>query len=172
MSKKLLTQIITSLVNERANAMQYGVSLINIPDFDYIRFAEGLSSTRQLELYFLGFSREAQEALAASLPNVDNLTYSYTVEAAEDSRNSGNENVFRILIVKRAELEKLSSLRWFNEINLSTLYTNSCKYVQDALTNSNSVIDSCVFPHNVDSCAILSVSRIFFQSVNTPFCKY
>ncbi len=169
MSKKLLTKIITSLVNERARAMQYGVSLINIPDFDYVRFAEGLSSTRQLELYFLGFSREAQEVLAASLPNVDNLTYSYTVEAAEDSRNSGNEDVFRILIVKRAELEKLSSLRWFNEINLSTLYTNSCKYVQDALTNSNSVIDSLISAlkrKNIQS--ILSFERVieYLEALN------
>ena len=169
MSKKLLTQIITSLVNERAKAMQYGVSLINIPDFDYVRFAEGLNSTRQLELYFLGFSREAQDALAVSLPNVDNLIYSYTVEAAEDSRNSGNEDVFRILIVKRAELEKLSSLRWFDEINLSTLYTNSCKYVQNALTNSNAVIDSLISAlkrKNIQS--ILSFERVieYLEALN------
>ena len=144
MSKRLLTKIITSLVNDRAKAKEYGVSLINIPDFDYIQFAEGLESSRRLELYFLGFSREAQEDLAATLPNIENITYSYTVEAAEDSRNSGDENIFRILIVKRAELEKLSSLRWFNEITLTTLYSNSCKYVKDTLTNSNAVIDSLI----------------------------
>ena len=50
------------------------------------------------------------------------------LEYVHTLNNSGNEDIFRILIVKRAELEKLSSLRWFNEINLSTLYTNSCKY--------------------------------------------
>ena len=144
MSKRLLTKIITSLVNDRAKAKEYGVSLINIPDFAYIQFAAGLESSRRLELYFLGFSREAQEDLAATLPNIENITYSYTVEAAEDSSNSGDEIIFRFLIVKRAELEKLSSLRWCNEITLTTLYSNSCKYVKDTLTNSNAVIDSLI----------------------------
>ena len=71
MSKRLLTKIITSLVNDRAKAKEYGVSLINIPDFDYVHFAEGLESSRRLELYFLGFSREAQEELATTLPNIE-----------------------------------------------------------------------------------------------------
>ena len=127
MSKKLLTQIIIKLVNGHAKAKEYGVSLINIPEFDYPRFVQGLDSSRNLELFFLGFSDEAQAELASQLPQLEGISYSYTVEAAESSRNSGNENVFRILIVKRAELEKLSSLRWFNEITLTTLYAQSCK---------------------------------------------
>ena len=37
MSKKLLTKIITELVNGQAKAMEYGVSLINIPESDHHR---------------------------------------------------------------------------------------------------------------------------------------
>ena len=144
MSKKLLTKIITELVNGQAKAMEYGVSLINIPEFDYVGFVRGLNSSRSLELFFLGFSNEVQAELTESLPELENVSYSYTVEAAESSRNSGDEDAFRILVVKRAELEKLSSLRWFNEITLTTLYAHSCKYVKDTLKNSNAVIESLI----------------------------
>ncbi len=144
MSKNLLTKIITKLVNGHAKDMAYGVSLINIPEFDYVSFVQGLNSSRSLELFFLGFSQEYQEELSANLPKIDNLSYSFTVEAAENSRNSGNENNFRVLIVKRAELEKLSSLRWFNEITLTTLYAHSCKYAKDTLKKSNSVIEALI----------------------------
>ena len=144
MSKKLLTKIITELVNGQAKAMEYGVSLINIPEFDYVGFVRGLNSSRSLELFFLGFSNEVRAELTESLPELENVSYSYTVEAAESSRNSGDEDAFRILVVKRAELEKLSSLRWFNEITLTTLYAHSCKYVKDTLKNSNAVIESLI----------------------------
>ena len=144
MSKNLLTKIITELVNGHAKAMEYGVSLINIPEFDYVGFVRGLNSSRSLELFFLGFSNEVQAELTESLPELENVSYSYTVEAAESSRNSGDEDAFRILVVKRAELEKLSSLRWFNEITLTTLYAHSCKYVKDTLKNSNAVIESLI----------------------------
>ena len=43
MEKTLLTKVVTQLVNERANAQEYGVALVNIPDFDYVAFALGLS---------------------------------------------------------------------------------------------------------------------------------
>ena len=57
MSKNLLTKIITELVNRQAKAMEYGVSLINIPEFDYVGFVQGLNSSRSLELFFLGLSK-------------------------------------------------------------------------------------------------------------------
>ena len=91
MSKHLLTNVITNLVNEYSNANEYGVSLITIPDFDYAQFAQGLSSRRKSELYFLGFSTEQKASLMTSLPDLgEAVKYSYTVEEAEISRNSGN----------------------------------------------------------------------------------
>ena len=55
MEKTLLTKVITQLVNERAKAQEYGVALVNIPDFDYVSFVQGLSSERKAALFFLGF---------------------------------------------------------------------------------------------------------------------
>lgn len=145
MIKHLLTNVITELVNEYSNSGEYGVSLITIPDFDYAKFAQGLSSHRKSELYFLGFSADQKVALMESLPNCgETVKYSYTVEEAEISRNSGNEEVFRILVIKKAEIEKISSLRWFPEITLEKVYTRSCDYVRNELAGTNSVIESLI----------------------------
>ena len=75
---------------------------------------------------------------------ITNIRYLYTVEAAEDSRNSGDESIFRILIIKRVEIEKLSSLRWFPEITLEMVYTESCVYTMNNLPQSNAVIDALI----------------------------
>ena len=141
----LLTNVITDLVNEYSDANEYGVSLITIPDFDYAQFARGLSTRRKSELYFLGFSAEQQTSLMTVLPNLgDAVKYSFTVEEAEISRNSGNEEIFRVLVIKRAEIEKISSLRWFPEITLEKVYTKSCDYVKTNLAGTNSVIESLI----------------------------
>lgn len=141
----LLTNVITDLVNEYSDANEYGVSLITIPDFDYAQFARGLSIRRKSELYFLGFSAEQQTSLMTELPNLgDAVKYSFTVEEAEISRNSGNEEIFRVLVIKRAEMEKISSLRWFPEITLEKVYTKSCDYVKTNLAGTNSVIESLI----------------------------
>lgn len=145
MSKLLLTKVITNLVNEYSKADEYGVALITIPDFDYAQFAQGLSTRRKSELYFLGFDSRQQTELTAVLPNLgEAVKYGFTVEEAEISRNSGNEEVFRILVIKRAEIEKISSLRWFPEITLEKVYTKSCDYVRSQLTGTNSVIESLI----------------------------
>ena len=145
MEKHLLTNVITDLVNEYSSAKEYGVSLVTIPDFDYVQFAKALSPNRRAELYFLGFSSEQQANLMTSLPDLGNqVKYSYKVEEAEESRNSGDENVFRILIIKRFEIEKVSSLRWFREITLERVYTKSCDYVKRELASTNTVIEALI----------------------------
>ena len=52
----------------------------------------------------------------------DSIGFFYTVEEAEISRNTGDESVFRILIIKRQDIEKISSLRWFEEIDMTGTY--------------------------------------------------
>ena len=145
MNNKLLTRVVTRLINECADAKEYGVSLVTIPDFDYPQFAASLDTSRSIQLFFLGFSAQQEQELTATLPNLGvNVSYAYTVEAAEQSRNSGDENVFRILIIKRAEIEKISSLRWFPEITLEKVYTKSCDIVKEELSGTNGVIDSLI----------------------------
>ena len=101
MSKDLLSQVIIALVNEHAAAKDYGVSLVTIPDFDYAKLACSIEPSRQVQFFFLGFSKEQEASLTSSLPELSpKVSYAFTVEAAEESRNSGDENVFRILVIK------------------------------------------------------------------------
>ena len=48
MSRKLLTNVVVNLVNRYAASQEYGVSLVNIPDFDYGDFVLRLSKPKML----------------------------------------------------------------------------------------------------------------------------
>ena len=144
MSKSLLTNVIVKLVNKYASSQEYGVSLINIPDFDYTSFVNKLKVANRATVFFLGFNLEDQEKLRNALPVYENIGFSFSVEDAEESRNSGDEKLFRILIIKRAELEKVSSLRWFPEISLEKVYTQSCDYTKKELKASNATIEALI----------------------------
>ena len=144
MEKTLLTKVITQLVNDRARAQEYGVALVNIPDFDYVSFVQGLSSERKAALFFLGFPTATRARIESELPHSEKLSYDFTVEKAEESRNSGDESIFRVLIIKRAEMEKMSSLRWFPEITLERIYTKSCDLARKDLAGTNAVIEALI----------------------------
>lgn len=141
MSTALLTKVAVDLVNKHANSDAYGVSLVGIPTFDYVSFMNQLHIGKPVEVFFLGFPHSVTEQIDGSCIPKD-ITCAYSVEAAEQSRNSGNEDVFRILIIKRVELEKLSSLRWFPEINLDKFYTRSCELVRKEIAGTNKVIEA------------------------------
>lgn len=144
MEKTLLTKVITQLVNDRARAQEYGVALVNIPDFDYVSFVQGLASERRAALFFLGFPTATRARIESELPQSEKLSYDFTVEKAEESRNSGDESIFRVLIIKRAEMEKMSSLRWFPEITLERIYTKSCDLARKDLAGTNAVIEALI----------------------------
>lgn len=144
MSRNLLTNVVVNLVNRYATSQEYGVSLINIPDFDYVEFVSKLSDKKKVEVFFLGFSIDGECKLKNTLPTMGHVKYSFSVEDAETSRNTGDESVFRVLVIKRAELEKISSLRWFPEIGLEKVYTQSCNYVKKELKDTNSVIEALI----------------------------
>lgn len=144
MSRKLLTNVVVNLVNKYAISQEYGVSLINIPDFDYSDFVAKLSDKKNTEVFFLGFSADGERELNTTLPELEHVKYSFSVEDAETSRNTGDESVFRVLVIKKAELEKISSLRWFPEIGLEKVYTKGCDYVKKELKDTNSVIEALI----------------------------
>ena len=144
MSRRLLTNVVVNLVNKYAASQEYGVSLVNIPDFNYSDFISRLSDKKSIDIFFLGFSGDSVQELENTLPVMDHVKYSFSVEDAENSRNTGDESVFRVLVIKRAELEKISSLRWFNEIGLEKVYTQSCDYAKRALKNTNAVIEALI----------------------------
>lgn len=144
MQNGLLARVITNLVGKKESANEYGVFILNIPEFDYADFVKSLSSSRQTEIFFLGFCDEAKSELTRQLPVNSSFTYSFSIEQAEDSRNSGDESHFRIFIIRRAEIEKLSSLRWFPEITVDMVYNQSCDYVLAELKDTNAVIESLI----------------------------
>lgn len=144
MQNNLLTKVVTQLVNKKEAAQEYGVLILNIPAFDYAFFVNNISPSRDVEVYFLGFTPDEASELKTKLPTNSQYKYSFSIEAAEESRNSGDESKFRIFIIKRAEIEKLSSLRWFPEITVDMVYHESCDVVQKTLNNTNSVIESLI----------------------------
>lgn len=144
MQNDLLTQVITNLVNKKESANEYGVSILNIPEFDYVDFVNNLSPSRNVEIFFLGFSKESEEELINQLPSKDKFVYSFSIEQAEESRNSGDESSFRIFVIRRAEIEKLSSLRWFPEITVDMVYNQSCDYALTKLKDTNAVIEALI----------------------------
>lgn len=142
--QNLLTTVITDLVNKKEAALEYGVAILNIPAFNYVTFVSAISTSRNVEFYFLGFSPEMENELKSKLPQNDKYNYSFSIEAAEDSRNSGDESKFRVFIIRRAEIEKLTSLRWFPEITVEMVYDQSCEHVLMLLKNTNTVIESLI----------------------------
>ena len=70
MSRKLLTNVVVDFVNRYATSQEYGVSLVNIPDFDYAEFVSKLSDKRNVEVFFLGFSTDCEYQLKNTLPTI------------------------------------------------------------------------------------------------------
>lgn len=136
----LLTKVIIQAVIAKENADSFGVSIINLPELDYSMLVQGIKQRKRLEIYFLGFQQDQLTHLQSSLPLINDASYFFTVEEAEDSRNSGAEDVFRVHIVKNQELEKISSLRWYDTIGMDQVYKRSCEYVRKNLSPSNDTI--------------------------------
>jgi len=141
----LLTTVLARLVNKKAAENNYGVSISNIPSFDYAAFVNSLSSKNTIEIFFIGFDDSEYGILKASLPSRSGAKYYYTIEDAENSRNSGIEDIFRVLIIRRSDIEKISSLQWFPDITLPMIYSESCKVAKESLdTDTNNVIMSLI----------------------------
>lgn len=139
--QELLTAVMIQTADKYIKADSFGISIVNLPDFNYGMFVEGIQKNKGIEIYFLGFKSNSKENLVSKLPQIESVQYYYTVEEAEISRNSGNEKVFRIHIVKNQELEKISSLRWYYTINMDLIYIESCKYAKKQLVKGNITVD-------------------------------
>ena len=140
--QKLLTTVIIQMIKAKEKADGFGVSIINLPELDYSLLVQSIKQHKRLEMFFLGFQSEQLLLLQGSLPQIKDVRYLFTVEEAEDSRNSGSEDVFRVHIVKNQELEKISSLRWYDTIGMDQVYKKSCEYVRKNLSPSNETISN------------------------------
>jgi hypothetical protein len=177
MSNQLLTKVLVDLIKEHNDNDQYGVNIINLPSFDYIKFLDevGRVISKKLEVFFLGFHPNEEREAIQEIVSTDSLKLSFSVEEAERSRNSGDESVFRIMVIKRKEIEKLSSLLWFPEIDLNAIYKRSCKEAEKRLIDSNATIRSLLKAlARQDIRAILNLERLldYLESLlNTDVTK-
>ncbi len=141
--KALLTGAIISIVNERKRKNNsFGVSIVNLPDIDYAAFVKGLSEGKRLEIFFLGYRDEQRTQIECEIEPRSDVSLYFSVEEAECSRNLGSEDVFRINFIKNTDMEKISSLRWFDEIGMELAYKKCCKYARERLIRSNEVIEN------------------------------
>jgi len=160
--KVLLTETITQIVKEKIKQDNgFGVSIVSLPDIDYPQFVELLDSDKKLEIYFLGYDQKKKKELRQSIVQSEKLSVYYSVEEAEESRNLGAEDTFRIHFIKNTELEKLSSLRWYDEINMELVYKKSCKVALSKLAYSNEAIKNLLQAlARKDIRAILNFERV------------
>lgn len=140
----LLTEVITQIVNEKLKSGSFGVSIINLPEIDYTILANSLDRRKRIELYLLGYTPAMINQIVNNLPSLEGLSYFSTVEEAEKSRNNGDESIFRLHIVKNQELEKISSLRWYDTIDMEQVYRRSCRYVLKKLPQTNTCIQNLI----------------------------
>ena len=138
--KSLLTEAILQIVAEKQNN-GFGISIVNLPDIDFDLFLSKLRSAEKTEIFYLGYDEAQNERLRQQAAPYANVSVYFSVEAAEKSRNLGQEGVFRIHFIKNTEMEKISSLRWYNEIDMAAVYKKSCRLAQERLPHSNATIN-------------------------------
>ena len=169
----LLTTVVARLINKKNASGEYGVSITNLPALDYPDLFLQITGTRPIAVFFIGFTEEEIVKLKAGCSATENISYYYTVEEAESSRNSGDETLFRVLIVKRADLEKISSLQWFQSLTLRSIYSECVKVVTEHFSgNLNTTLKAMLEAFGKRSIQnILSFERIveyLGELVNIP----
>ena len=139
--RTLLTEAIVDIVNVKQKQNNgFGISIVNLPDIDINLFLNSLQKHRKLELFFLGYEKERIESIEKAASGHTGIAVRFTVEEAEDSRNRGIEDVFRIHFIKNAEMEKISSLRWYDVIDMETVYKKCCKLASARVAQNNDTI--------------------------------
>lgn len=137
----LLTEAIVDIVNfKQKQSNSFGISIINLPNIDIALFLNNLQKDKKLELFFLGYEKEQIESIKAVASDHEGVAVRFTVEEAENSRNLGIEDIFRIHFIKNTEMEKISSLRWYDVIDMETVYKKCCKLASLRVAQSNDTI--------------------------------
>lgn len=170
---KLLTTVVARLIDKKNASGEYGISVANLPVLDYADLFNQVNSSKPLAVFFIGFTNEEITGLKGYCVASDSISYYYSVEDAETSRNSGDESVFRVLILKRSDLEKISSLQWFQSLTLREIYSECVKVVTERFSgNLNSTVKALLDAFGKRSIQnILSFERIIEyleELVNVP----
>lgn len=153
--QQIIAELIASSVVNKIKADAHGIILMDLPVYCYNNFLDTLHSKVNEKglmnpyIFFVGFTQEEQQELKHSLRDETELNIYYTVEEAEKFRHDKNVFSTRIVIVKRF-VPKLSSLLWFEKIEVKDLYNDLCDLAQQEfkLINNNIVRLWKAFRHN------------------------
>ena len=158
----LLTTVVARLIDKKNASGEYGVSVTNLPALDYAELFSQVNNSKPIAVFFIGFTSDETSEIKAHCVDSESISFFYTVEEAESSRNSGDESVFRVLIVKRSDLEKISSLQWFQSLSLREIYLECVKVVSERFSgNLNSTVKAMLEAFGKRSIQnILSFERI------------
>ncbi len=139
----LINNVLANSINELISADEYGVLISNLSRLDVLYLANELNhDKKKISFYLIGVD-ESEHANYEFIAN-DNISISFSVEDAENDRNNGDESIFRVIVIKGNDIQKTSSLEWFNKITLDDVYRLSCKYVYENLKTTNSFISSFI----------------------------
>ena len=135
----LLNIIISNKINKLVEDDEYGILVSNLPSINISKLCQNIDTTKkELCFYVIGADQQLIDEL--SLINIPRVSISFSVEEAENSRNDGDESKFRIIVLKRNDIQKVSSLEWFNKITMSDVYKLSCDFVDSHLITTNAFI--------------------------------
>lgn len=141
--RALLTEVVASIINDKSRQVNsFGVSIVNLPDIDFPLLISSLCSDKAIELFFLGYNKELESAIRNSVYSCSDMTVCFSVEEAEASRNKGTEDVYRIHFIKNTEMERISSLKWYDQVGMELVYKRSCQFALEKLTRSNDAISN------------------------------
>lgn len=145
-SKCILSEILAKVSLRKFNSDGFGIIIKDIPDFSYRTYLKKvineLQALKKISCFFIGFNEVELSKLKDEVDILSNrVSIFFKVEEAEASRNNGDENEVRIIIVRR-DTPKISSLQWFRTISINELYTEICSDALDKFANTNSAINN------------------------------
>lgn len=140
---KLLNKIVSNQINKMIDQDEYGILIANLPSLDVNELCEFINlDKKKISFFIIGAEDNLQNSILSK--KKEKIDISFSVEEAEESRNSGDDSVFRIIVLKRNDIQKVSSLEWFNKITMSDLYKYCCQFVNDSMPSTNAFIKAFV----------------------------
>lgn len=156
MMSSIISELLAFSAFSKIKNDSFGIVLKDLPTFSYKSFLDTLylkSKEEDVEIpyiFFIGFNNKEENILKEEIKDhLYRFKIYFTVEDAEFFRNNKHLNITKIVIVKR-DVPKLSSLKWYDRIELKELYNNLCKRAEKEFSIHNKALSNLwkAFNHN------------------------